>query len=315
VGTQLHRHAGVGEELISPPILRPPALRPGATIGVVAPAGPVDEEALRRGAAALETAGFRVRLADSVLARHGYLAGSDAQRLSDWHAMVEAADVDAIFAARGGYGSGRLLPQLDAGLLRRHPKPVVGHSDLTFVLNDMLQRAGVVTFHGPMVSWFAERPASTAALLALLAGEGPPTLAAEDVWVEGEAEGILAGGCLSLVAAMVGTPYAVETRGRLLFLEDVNEKPYRVDRMLTQLRQSGAFDGIAALLFGEMTNCFEGEEVCLRDIALDLCGDLGVPIVAGIPSGHGRGLVTLPLGARAHLRAGVLTFLEPAVDR
>jgi len=250
-----------------------------------------------------------------VLARRGYLAGSDAERAADWHAMVADGGVDAIFAARGGYGSGRLLPRLDADLLRRHPKAIVGHSDLTVVLNDMLQRAGVVTFHGPMVSWFAERPESTAALLALLAGEGPAQLETEEVWVEGEAEGMLAGGCLSLVAAMVGTPHAVETRGRLLFLEDVNEKPYRVDRMLTQLRQAGALDGVAGLLFGEMPNCFEGEEVCLREVALDLCGDLGVPIAAGLPSGHGRGLVTLPFGVRARLRDRSLTFLEPAVDR
>lgn len=296
-------------------MLKPPALRPGATIGVIAPAGPVDEDALRRGAAWLEAAGHRVKIGAAVLRRRAYLAGGDDERAADFEAMIADPEVDAIFCARGGYGSGRLLPRLDAALLRRHPKAFVGHSDITFLLNDVVQRAGVVSFHGPMLSWFAERPEGSGALLSLLAGEEPPRLDADEVWIDGEAEGRIAGGCLSLVAAMVGTPYAIETRGRVLFLEDVNEKPYRVDRMLTQLRQAGALDGVAALVFGEMFNCFEGEDLCLRDVVLDVCGDLDVPMIAGIPSGHGRGLVTLPFGVRARVRGGVLTFLEPAVQR
>lgn len=282
-------------------------------MGVIAPAGVVDEAALRRGVEVLTAAGFAVRVGDAVLARERYLAGDDESRAADWRAMMRDSSVRAVFCARGGYGSGRLLPLLDARDLRRDPKPVVGHSDVTYLLAHVVDGSGVVGFHGPMVSWFAERPESTAGLLALLAGAAMPVIEAEESWRDGEAEGAVVGGCLSIVAAMAGTPWALETRGRLLFLEDVNERPYRVDRMLTQLRQAGAFDGIAGLIFGEMPNSFDGQEVSLADVALDVCrGDY--PIVAGVPSGHGRGLLTLPFGVPARLRGRRLEFLEAAVQ-
>lgn len=292
---------------------RPPRLRPGDTIGVVAPAGMVDEAALRRGVGALEAAGFRVRLGDAVLESKRYLAGEDAQRAADLHAMIAADEIAAVFCARGGYGAGRLLPLLDLDLLRRHPKALVGHSDITFLLNRLTQGAGVVSFHGPMVSWFAEQEESVANLLALLAGDDAATIVADEVWIEGAGEGVLAGGCLAIVAAMAGTPYAVDARGALLFLEDVNERPYRVDRFLTQLRQSGGFDGVEGLIFGEMPGTFEDTGVTLEDVVLDVCSDLGVPIIAGVPSGHGRGTLTLPFGVRARVRGAAVTFLEPAV--
>jgi muramoyltetrapeptide carboxypeptidase len=293
---------------------RPPRLRRGDTIGVIAPAGVVDEAALRGGIDLLERAGFRVRLGDAVLACERYLAGDDVRRAADWHAMVDDDDVAAVFCARGGYGSGRLLPLLDVDRLRHRPKAFVGHSDATFLLNDLLQRAGVVTFHGPMVSFFARQPDCLVHLLPLLEGEPPPTLTADEVWREGEAEGVVVGGCLSIVAASMGTPYAVDTRGAFLFLEDVNERPYRVDRMLTQLRQAGALDEIAGLIFGEMPGTFDDGDVTLADVVQDVCGDLGVPMVAGVPSGHGRGLLTLPFGVRTRLCGAEIAFLEPAVQ-
>jgi muramoyltetrapeptide carboxypeptidase len=283
-------------------------------VGVVAPAGVVDEQSLERGVAALESSGLRVRLGDTVLARHGYLAGEDESRAADWHSMIDDGDVAAVLCARGGYGSGRLLSRLDVARLRARPKAFVGHSDLTFLLDDCLQRAGVVTFHGPMVSGLAEQPEGLENLLALLDGEPLPAIEAPEVWRDGEAEGIVAGGCLSIVAAMVGTPYQLDTRDLLLFLEDVNERPYRVDRMLTQLRQAGALDEVAGLVFGEMPGTFAEGDPCLRDVVLDVCGNLDCPIVAGVPSGHGRGTLTLPFGVRAHLSGGQLSFLEPAVE-
>jgi muramoyltetrapeptide carboxypeptidase len=308
----LRRHGHSGEELIRGDIRKPAALRPGGTVGVVAPAGPVDEGALARGVATLERHGFRVRLGEAVLERAHYLAGADARRASDLNAMIAARDVDAIVCARGGYGSGRLLPLVDVGPLRHRPKPLVGHSDLTFLLTHVVQRAGVVAFHGPMLSWFAQAEESTAALLSLLGGEPLPPIESGEIWRPGRAEGVLAGGCLSIVAAMIGTPYELDTRGRILFLEDVNEKPYRVDRMLTQLRQAGALDEVAALVIGELPNCFDGEEVTPAEVVLDVCrGDY--PIVAGVPSGHGRGLLTLPLGVRARLAGATLEVVEAAV--
>ena len=307
------RRDPVGEELKPATISKPPRLRRGQTIGVIAPAGPVDEAALQRGVAVLEAEGFQVRLGDSVFACERYLAGDDACRAADWNAMIGDDAVAAILCARGGYGAGRLLPRLDPSPLRRRPKALVGHSDVTFLLNDLVQRAGVTSFHGPMVSWFAEQPPAVANLLAVLGGEPLAPLEAEEVWRDGEAEGLLVGGCLSIVAAMVGTPFAVDTRGALLFLEDVNERAYRVDRMLTQLRQAGAFDSVAGLIFGEMPGTFEEGGPDLAEVVLDVCGDLDVPIVAGIPSGHGRGLLTLPFGVRARVRGAEVTFLESAV--
>jgi muramoyltetrapeptide carboxypeptidase len=280
----------------------------------VAPAGAVDEAALRRGTGVLEAAGFHVRLGDSVLACDRYLAGEDSCRAADWNAMMADDGVAAVLCARGGYGSGRLLPSLDMERVRRRPKAFAGHSDLTYVLNRLVQSAGTVAFHGPMVSWFAEQPEAVANLLDLLAGGEPPPIEAAEVWREGEGEGVLLGGCLSIVAAMTGTPYAVDTRGALLFLEDVNERAYRVDRMLTQLRQAGAFEQVAGLVFGDMPGTFEADGPTLADVVLDVCGDLEVPIVAGVPSGHGRGTLTLPFGARARLRGERLTVLETVVE-
>ena len=293
---------------------KPPCLRRGDTIGVVAPAGAIDDAALQRGVAFLEAAGFRVRLGAAVAERVRYLAGSDAARAEDLAVMVRDPSVAAVFAARGGYGSGRLLPRLDPRLFRAHPKAVVGHSDLTFLLNDLVQRAELVSFHGPMVSWFAEKPEAVSDLLTRLAGGGADSAEAPLVLREGRADGPLIGGCLSIVTAMLGTRFAVETKGRLLFLEDVNEQPFRIDRMLTQLKQAGAFDGIAGILFGEMPGCFEDAGVTLADLVADICGDGDYPIVSGLPSGHGSGTLTLPLGLPARLSGSTLTFLEPAVD-
>lgn len=294
-------------------MLRPPRLRRGDTIGVVAPAGAVDGAAVDRGVAILEAAGFRVRLGAAVCDRHRYLAGCDAARFDDLLSMVMDPSIAAIFAARGGYGSGRLLPWLDPTAIRAHPKALVGHSDLTFLLNDVAQRAGLVTFHGPMVSWFAERPDGVDTLLAMLTGDAQREVDTALPLRDGEAEGVLVGGCLSVVAAMVGTPYAVDTTGRLLFLEDVNERPFRIDRMLTQLRQAGALDDLAGLIFGEMPGCFDAGDVTLADVVADICGDLPYPIAAGVRSGHGSGAATLPLGVRARLAGGRLTLLEPPV--
>lgn len=293
--------------------MKPPRLRPGDRIGVLAPAGVVDAEALARGVAVIEAAGFRVDQGASVFARDRYLAGDDAARAGDWHAMMADGDVAAVFCARGGYGSGRLLPWLDLSSVRRRPRAFVGHSDLTFLLNHLAQAAGLISFHGPMVSWFAEQPEAVANLFDLLAGGAPPAIEADEVWRDGAAEGVLVGGCLSIVAAMVGTPWQIDTRGALLFLEDVNERPYRVDRMLTQLRQAGSLAEVAGLVFGEMPGTFDADGPTLADVVLDVCEDLAVPIVAGVPSGHGRGTLTLPLGARARIEGGRLRILETVV--
>jgi len=295
---------------------KPPPLQRGDLIGVIAPAAAVDESALDAGVRVLEHAGFRVRVGAAARERRGYLAGSDRARVADFHDMLRDPEVRAIIAARGGYGSGRLLPQLDLQLVREHPKIIVGHSDLTFVLNTFVQRAELVTFHGPMVTGLPKQPDATETLLALLGGERVGwNQSAEAVIQPGTAEGPLAGGCLSIVVSMLGTPYAVETRGRLLFLEEVNEKPFRIDRMLVHLQQAGAFAEVAGVIFGEMDGCVGPGQapVTVREVVAEAFADAPFPVAFGLPSGHGLGTSTLPLGIRARLAGERLTLLEAPV--
>jgi muramoyltetrapeptide carboxypeptidase len=230
--------------------------------------------------------------------------------------MFSTPTVKAIIAARGGYGTGRLLPFIDPPVLRGNPKIFVGHSDLTFLLNDLVQRAELVSFHGPMITDLDKRPEAAGHLLAMLTGDRirwhEP---AQEVIQPGTAEGRLVGGCLSVIVATLGTPYALDTRGCLLFLEDVNEKPYRVDRMLTQLRQAGMLDGVAGVIFGEMSGCVaaENEQVSVRDVIAEAFATAPYPVAYGLPSGHGAGTLTLPFGIRARLAGERLTLLESPV--
>ncbi len=294
-------------------VCKPPPLRAGDVVGVIAPAGAVDAAVLAAGIAALEATGLRVRMGAHALRRAGYLAGSDAERAADLTAMLEDPEVRAIIAARGGYGAGRLLPLIEPAAVRAARKIFVGHSDVTFLLNAFVQDAGVVTFHGPMVTGLPQRPIARDLLLGLLAGNRAGwTLTAPEVVRPGVAEGVLAGGCLAIVTAMLGTPYAIDMRGRLLFLEDVNERPFRIDRMLTQLRQAGAFDEVAGVIFGEMVDCCgPGEDaVTVREVVAETFAGAPFPVAFGLPSGHGVGTLTVPLGVRARLDGGTLTLLE-----
>ncbi len=291
---------------------KPAPLRPGDLIGVVAPGAAVEPAAVDAGVRVLEQAGYRVRVGVAVGRQSGYLAGTDAERLADLETMFADPAVRAVIAARGGYGSGRLLPRLDLELVRRHPKIVVGYSDLTFLLTQLVQQAGLVAFHGPMLTDFPTNPNGAAALLRLLGGDRSSwNVKAREIVQPGTGEGVIVGGCLSIVVAGLGTPYALETRARLLFLEDVNEKPFRVDRMLTQLRQAGKLDELAGVMFGDMTGCgHAGDVVTVRDVIGEAFATARYPVVFGLPTGHGGGIVTLPLGVRARLAGERLSLLE-----
>jgi muramoyltetrapeptide carboxypeptidase len=294
-------------------MLKPPLLRPGETVGVVAPAGATEAAAVTAGVEVLQNAGYRVRLGDSVFKRMGFLAGNDAERAADLMAMFADREVRAIVAARGGYGSGRILPFLDLDVVRRDPKIFVGYSDLTFLLSHFVQRAEMVTFHGPMVMGLARHPDVSAGLLGLLTGDrGRWNIAAREIIQPGTVEGVIVGGCLSVVVATLGTPYEVETSGRVLFLEDVNEKPYRIDRMLTQLRQAGKLDTVSGVVFGEMPGCTAGpnEATTVNDVIRQAFASARYPVVMGLPTGHTEGAVTLPLGVRVRLAGERLTLLE-----
>ena len=288
---------------------RPRALRSGDLVGVCAPAGPVDAAALDRGVAELESLGFRVRRAEGSLERRGFTAGPLATRLADLRGLFADDEVKGIFCARGGAGAAALLPHLDAEWFRARPKVFVGYSDVT-LLHLFLNRLGLVTFHGPMVAKdLAARAYDRASLLGTIAGEGDPYRSdAEDLLPlrAGEAEGRLRGGCLSLLAGAAGTPWALDTAGEdtILFVEDVDEPPYRIDRMLRQLRYSGALAGVRGIVFGDMKGCSPRLEAdyTLEDVVKEALEGLDVPLALGLSSGHSTGPnVTLPFGVRARL--------------
>jgi muramoyltetrapeptide carboxypeptidase len=289
--------------------VRPRALRAGDLLGVCAPAGAVDMDRLQRGVARLEQMGFRVRLGEAVGERHLFTAGTLHRRAADLHALLADDEVAGILCARGGAGAGWLLPHLDLGLLREHHKPLVGYSDITY-LHLVFNRFEQVTFHGPMVAWeFARGEIDEGSWKAALeAGAEPYEAASGDIIAlgDGEAQGRLLGGCLSILAAAAGTPWALrpDPDGTILFLEDVDEKPYRVDRMLLQLRSSGAFEGVRGVVFGDMKGCNPpaSANFTLEDVIRESLSGLGIPIALGLSSGHVNGPnVTLPLGVRAGL--------------
>jgi muramoyltetrapeptide carboxypeptidase len=285
-------------------------LRPGDVIGVVAPAGPVDEERLNLGVGELERLGFAVRVADGVLDRTGFTAGSVERRVAQIHGFFADPAVAAIACARGGAGTIQLLPHLDRDLLRDNPKPLLGYSDVT-LLHLQMESVGLTSLHGPMVAREladGDTAYDRKSLWYALTGEGEPYESEPDDLVslaEGTAEGILRGGCLSLLAASAGTPWALRNLDEtILFVEDVDEKPYRVDRMLRQLRASGALQGVKGIVFGDMKGCAPSytESYRLETILLEALDGLHVPIALGLSSGHtAHPNLTLPLGVRAGL--------------
>jgi muramoyltetrapeptide carboxypeptidase len=287
------------------------ALRRGDLVGVIAPAGPVDEGRLGRGVTELEALGFAVRVADGVLDRKGFTAGSLEARVAQLRAFLADPGIAALFCARGGAGAGWLLPRLDWELLKGHGKLLVGYSDVTF-LHLAFGGLGLPSLHGPMVARELADGTTAydrASLWHALTGEGEPyATTPEDLLPlrEGSGEGLLRGGCLSILAAAAGTPWALRPAGEptLLFLEDVDEPPYRIDRMLMQLRASGGLDGVKGIVFGDMKGCAPGLEAdyTLEDVVLEALDGLDVPVALGLSSGHTSSPgVTLPLGVRARL--------------
>jgi muramoyltetrapeptide carboxypeptidase len=293
-------------------------------IGICAPGGAVDGARLDKGIATLRELGFEVRAGAGLRERDRFAAGTVDRRLSELHGLFEDDGVAAVLCARGGAGAGWLLPHLDADLLRAHPKVFVGYSDIT-LLHLYLNRLGLVTFHGPMAAWeLANGAYDRPSFLGGITGQGTPYASDPDDLIAlrpGTAQGTLRGGCLSLLAAAAGTPWALRTGGErtLLFLEDVDEKPYRIDRLLMQLRLSGAFEDVAGIVFGDMKGCSPALEAdyTLEDVILGALDGLDVPIALGLSSGHTvHPMVTLPFGVEARLVCGDVTrfeVLDPAV--
>ena len=287
----------------------PKRLKHGDKVGVVAPAGPVDPKILKKGLRTLKHMGFYPVLAEHVFAKDRYLAGTDEQRTQDLNGLFGDPEIKGIFCARGGYGTNRVLPGLDSSIIRRNPKVFVGSSDITLLLLFLVQQCSLVTFHGPMVAGNFGRypmPKSKRQFSEILFGNrtGKRLIAKRArVFKPGVAEGIVIGGCITLLCRSLGTPWEVKTRNKILLLEDVNEPLYKIDGMLCHLKQAGKFKGVRGIVFGEMLNCQPSEKACgsFKEILRDVFANSSFPILTNFPSGHGREMLTLPMGVEARL--------------
>ena len=305
------------------------ALRPGDRIGLIGPSGAIRDPAMtpRALAARVEALGFEPVLGQSVGAAHGYLSGSDALRLDDLHRMFADDSIGAVHCVRGGYGTPRLLDRIDYALLRAHPKPLIGFSDVTGLHLAIHAQCGFPTLHGPMVSSDAlVDPFSRAELLRALLCPNPsgtlplpPGEPAPACLCPGVAEGTLIGGNLSLIAALCGTRFLPDMRGKVLFIEEIREYTYAVDRMLTHLRLAGVFDACAAVVFGGFTRCepeYPNFGLTLEQVLAETVAPCGKPAITGLLCGHRCPTLTLPLGVRCRVDAdrGTLTVLESIYD-
>jgi len=301
-------------------MIAPPALRPGDAVSVVAPSGPFERAPFEAGVAVLRALGLEPRFDDRLFARFRYLAGADADRLALWEEAVADGGTRAIWCARGGYGALRLLPSLRLRALLDRPKLFAGFSDAT-ALHAALNGRGLRTLHAPVLTQLGSQPAAVVDRLraSLFSPAPPPPLEAAPVTtlVPGRARGVLLGGNLATLGHLAGTPFLPSLAGAILLLEDVGERPYKLDRLWTQLSLARAFEGVRGVAVGELTHCEEKEAgYQALDVMRDLCRSLGVPAAAGFAVGHGEINQPLPLGAQVELDAGAgrLTFLEGAVE-
>jgi len=309
-------------------VVHPRALRSGATIGIVAPAGPNNEEKLQAGITYLQRRGYRTVVGMHVHDTYGYLAGTDIARAADINEMFGRDDIDAIICSRGGYGAMRLLPLLDYQCIRANPKPFMGYSDITSLHLAFWKEAQLATFYGPMVSidindhmrplveqtmWqLLTEPSFTGELMYDRASNKPHAI------LPGIAEGVLVGGCMTLVDALLGTPWQLDCAGRILLLEDVDEEWHDIDRMLAHLAFAGIFRDATAIIMGEMVNVQNPDEskpsLHLAELYRDYLSGLGKPVLVDFPGGHGQDMTTLPLGCAVRLDASAasIRLLEAA---
>lgn len=318
-----------GENILIPDIkVRPPRLKKGDTVGLITPGSPITEDELKESITNLSNLGFEVIPSHNAMASEGYLAGSDKQRADDIHEMFSRKDINGIFTTRGGYGCTRILPYLDYKLIRKNPKVFVGYSDVTALLYGIYKYSRLVCFHGPVgISTFNDysvynlQNVITYTLKDFTmhnSDDNKPVVTIRS----GKAKGELIGGNLSLVSSLVGTTYDVDTKGKLLFLEEVDEEPYRIDRMLTQMREAGKFDGLSGLILGTFHNCKPKpnehgkiQSFSLLEVIYDRLGHLNIPIVYGMSIGHINSKLTIPVGAYAEMDSvgKTITLLENSV--
>jgi muramoyltetrapeptide carboxypeptidase len=313
----------------SAPVIKPAALREGDAVAVVAPASNLKADYLARGVAEIERLGFRARYEPGILDKARYTAGDDRRRAAELTRAFADPEIKAVWAARGGYGSMRLFNLLDEDLIGRRPKIFIGYSDMTALSLYFYRRFGWVTFHGPMAAKDlagGEEHYDRETLIKAIGAGASPLGEIRSNKTEmlhrgpaGRVTGRLLGGCLSLIAAMMGAPDELDTRGSILFLEDTATRPYAIDRMLQQLKLAGKFDEVRGIVFGEMIDCVQHPDQGYRiqDVLAESTADLNIPVMFGLPSGHSpRGNLTLPLGVTATLDAdrGALSIDEAAVE-
>jgi muramoyltetrapeptide carboxypeptidase len=308
----------------STPLLRLPPVTQGAGISVISPASFAIPERSELGLKRLQQLGYSPRLGSRARDRGPlFFAGQPEERTADLHAAFEDAATSMVAAVRGGYGSNYLLDRIDLDLIGRNPKPFFAYSDMTGLQLHLLDQLGLPAFHGPMVAadFYLEDGVHLESFRAAIEGR-PYMVAAEEglrTLKAGSARGTLYGGCLSIIVAMIGTPWEPKTEGTLLFLEDVSAKPYQVDRMIWHLRAAGKLDGVKGIIFGEMLDCSSpgASDDLLENAVLSALAGLDIPIAFGLRSGHvSRQNVTLVFGVEAELHAGdaaQLDLLEPAV--
>lgn len=316
---------------LSAQLIKPKRLKSGDTIGLITPGSFIPDKALEKAVANVKKLGFKVKLGKNIRALRGYTAGTDIQRLDDLHHMFADSEVDGIWCARGGYGCTRILPKIDYDLIQKNPKVFIGYSDITALHNAFLQRCNLVTFHGPVASSTMTSYTSAQFKAVLLQAKTQLSiplakanaqikdeLYKSKTVVGGTAKGALIGGNLSLLAAMAGTEFGIDATDKIIFMEDIEEKPYRVDRMLTQLRQASNLEKAAGFALGIFADCVpepEDRSLSLLETIDDQLLGLKKPTAYGMSWGHISNQATLPVGIQAELNANrqSLVLLEAGV--
>ncbi|WHY81630.1 LD-carboxypeptidase [Siminovitchia fortis] len=288
-------------------------ITPNDVVGLTAPSGPASQEKLKKAIAALEEAGFRVEVGETCHIEHrGYLAGPPQNRAAELSSMFSNKEIKAIFCLRGGYGSPQILPLLDQEQIRNNPKLFVGYSDITALHLFLQQCCEIPTIHGPMAaSDLIDADSFTKeGLSRLIKGNislgrlcNPPGERMEGM-IPGRASGILTGGNLTLISALMGTPYEIDTKGKILFLEEINEEPYKLDRMMTQLALGGKFSEAEGVVLGSWTGCHFDSNFNIKDLFKEILEPFGKPVLFNLRAGHCRPMVSLPLGAFVEINAG-----------
>ena len=295
----------------------PPKLKAGDKVGLICPGSPISDDQYQTALSNMKQLGLQVVEGKYIKAKYGYLAGSDTVRLRDFNAMWGDDSIKAIWCIRGGYGCARLLPDIDLDLIRRKPKVLVGYSDVTVLLNYITQETGLITYHGPIAGAYFpeevfeniqqtlfEKSSSVALGMAKLSSRESEAGFLEEVINEGESEGVIMGGNLALITSLIGTPYQVHLKGKLLFLEDIHEKPYCLDRLLTTLIQSGGLDGVIGIALGIFVDCQAAQDahtLSLVEMFRDRLSAYNIPIQYGYSFGHIDYNMMIPVGGMAQL--------------